>query len=69
MDANTGGGDKLTYILEGPKANLFSIDGNTGQISTKSPLNHEDPGCAATMVQTEPKLQLPECTYDSEGEG
>ena len=44
-DADADGEDRLTYSLEGPKANLFSINGNTGQIRTKSPLNYEDPAC------------------------
>ena len=35
----------LTYTLEGLDAALFSIGRSTGQIKTKSKLNHEDPAC------------------------
>ena len=35
----------LTYSLGGPDADLFNFNTRTGQIRTKSPLNHEDPGC------------------------
>ena len=35
----------LTYGFEGPHADLFSFDTRSGQIRTKAPLNHEDPGC------------------------
>ena len=34
----------LTYSVEGPNEDLFTIDGN-GQIKTRSSLNHEDPRC------------------------
>ncbi len=35
----------LTMSLEGPDAGLFTIDASTGQIRTKSKLNHEAPDC------------------------
>ncbi|MCY4530598.1 MAG: cadherin domain-containing protein, partial [Chloroflexi bacterium] len=35
----------LTYTLGGPDAGLFNFNTRTGQIRTKAPLNHEDPGC------------------------
>ena len=34
----------MTYSVEGPNEDLFTIDGN-GQIKTRSSLNHEDPRC------------------------
>ena len=37
--------DRVTYSLEGPDARLFTIDTGTGQIKTRSALNHEDPAC------------------------
>ena len=35
----------FTYSLEGPDANLFTVSRTTGQIKTKSSLNHENPDC------------------------
>ena len=35
----------LTYRLEGPDAALFAFVTSSGQIRTKSPLNHENPDC------------------------
>ena len=37
--------DRVTYSLEGPDARLFTIDTGTGQLKTRSALNHEDPAC------------------------
>ena len=42
---DTDGDSPLTLRLEGPDAGRFTIDASTGQISTKSKLNHEDPEC------------------------
>ena len=41
---NLDGNLRVSYHLRGPDAGLFTIDG-TGQIKTKSPLNHEDEAC------------------------
>ena len=38
---------RLTYELEGPNSDLFSID-TSGQIKTRKILNHEDPRCYDT---------------------
>ena len=35
----------LTYDLDGPDADLFNFNTQSGQIRTKAPLNHEDPRC------------------------
>ena len=48
-DDTVGGDDEdstgaLTYRIEGPNKDLFSIDGS-GQIKTRKILNHEDPRC------------------------
>ena len=42
---DTDGDSPLTLILGGPDAGLFTIDASTGQIRTRSKLNHEDPDC------------------------
>lgn len=34
-------GDQVTYTLRGSYASFFTIDPSTGQLKTKSPLNHE----------------------------
>ena len=39
------GDSPLTLRLDGPDAGLFDIVASTGQIRTKSKLNHEDPEC------------------------
>ena len=45
VEATNGDGDgRVTYTLQGPDADLFTID-TTGQMKTKSSLNHEDPRC------------------------
>ena len=35
---------RLTYEIEGPNSDLFTID-TSGQIKTRKTLNHEDPRC------------------------
>ena len=42
---DTNGDSPLTLSLQGRDAGRFDIDASTGQIKTKSKLNHEDPGC------------------------
>ena len=45
VEATNGDGDgRVTYTLQGPDADLFTIDA-TGQIKTRSSLDHEDPRC------------------------
>ena len=50
--------EKLTYELGGRDAALFSIDSKTGQIRTRSSLNHEDPACGYVSAATPTT-----CTY------
>ena len=45
VTANDSDATILTYTLDGPDVDSFSLDTASGQIRTKSPLNHEDPGC------------------------
>ena len=45
VTASDGDTTTLTYSLGGPDADLFNFNTRSGQIRTKSPLNHEDPGC------------------------
>ena len=46
IQKDDGDGDSpLTLRLDGPDAGLFDIVASTGQIRTKSKLNHEDPEC------------------------
>ena len=42
---DTDGDSPLTLRLEGPDAGRFHIVASTGQIRTRSKLNHEDPDC------------------------
>ena len=42
---DTENSTSMTYELEGRDAALFNINRNTGQIRTRSALNHEDPAC------------------------
>ena len=42
----------LTYRLEGRDATSFTINGSTGQIRTRSALNHEDPACGYSAAIT-----------------
>ena len=42
---DTDGDSPLTLSLQGSDAGRFTIDASTGQIRTKSKLNHEDPDC------------------------
>ena len=44
MADDTDSTGSLTYSVEGPNEDLFTIDGN-GQIRTSLELNHEDPRC------------------------
>ena len=61
MDDDIDDGDRLTYSLEGPDAGLFTIDRNTGQLKTKSALNHEDPACGYDSGQEDDGIT--ECAY------
>ena len=46
IQKDDGDGDSpLTLSLQGSGAGRFDIDASTGQIKTKSKLNHEDPEC------------------------
>ena len=45
VTATDGDTTTLTYSLGGPDADLFNFNTRSGQIRTKSPLNHEDPRC------------------------
>ena len=58
VTANDNDATTLTYVLDGPDKDSFSFDTASGQIRTKSPLNHEDPGCG--YVST---AGTPTCTY------
>ena len=42
VTASDGDTTTLTYSLGGPDADLFNFNTRSGQIRTKSPLNHED---------------------------
>ena len=50
LEGNDGDGDTVTLRLEGPGAGRFSIDNNTGQIKTRSKLNHEAAECYDSTV-------------------
>ena len=58
VDASDSVTTNLTYTLEGRDANLFTINSGTGQIRTKSALNHENPKCG--YVST---ADTTACTY------
>ena len=58
VTANDNDATTLTYTLDGPDADSFSFDTASGQIRTKSPLNHEDPGCGYVSTAGTPR-----CTY------
>ena len=58
VTANDSDATTLTYELDGPDADSFSLDTASGQIRTKSPLNHEDPGCGYSSAD-DPTT----CTY------
>ena len=58
MTANDNDATTLTYVLDGPDADSFGFDTASGQIRTKSPLNHEDPGCGYSSAD-DPTT----CTY------
>ena len=45
VTAQDGDSSTLTYRLEGPDAALFAFVTSSGQIRTKSTLNHENPDC------------------------
>ncbi len=49
--ASDANGDPLWYILDGADAAHFEINGATGQIMTKDPLNHEDKDVYLVAVQ------------------
>ena len=48
---------RLTYEVEGPNSDLFTID-TSGQIKTRTTLNHEDPRCYNDSIPSDT-----ECTY------
>ncbi len=48
----TDGDSPLTLRLQGPDAGRFDIVASTGEIRTKSKLNHEDPECYDDSVAT-----------------
>ena len=58
MSASDDSSNRLTYSLGGRDAALFTIVSTSGQIRTRSALNHEDPACGyvSTADQTT-------CTY------
>ena len=58
VTANDADATTLTYRLEGPDAALFSFVTSSGQIRTKSPLNHENVECGYDST-----AQTPTCTY------
>ena len=58
VSASDEGSTSLTYSLEGPDANLFTIVSSTGQIRTRTSLNHEDPACGYVSTATPTS-----CTY------
>ena len=58
VTANDNDATTLTYVLDGPDAGSFGFDTASGQIRTKSPLNHEDLGCG--YVSTDNPTT---CTY------
>ena len=58
VTANDNDATTLTYVLDGPHADSFSFDTASGQIRTKSPLNHEDPVCGYDSTGSPPM-----CTY------
>ena len=45
VSASDGDSDRWTYSLGGRDASLFTIVSASGQIRTRSALNHEDPAC------------------------
>ena len=45
VSATDDSSTSLTYSLEGPDAALFTIVSSSGQIRSRSSLNHEDPEC------------------------
>ena len=49
--ADDGDGDRRTYKLQGTDASSFDIDEASGQIRTKSPLNHENTDCGYVSTQ------------------
>ncbi len=53
----------LILRLEGPDAGLFDIVASTGQIRTRSKLNHEDPDCYDPDPDGVPATDDSTCTY------
>ena len=49
----------FTYSLGGPDASLFTIASSSGQIRTRSALNHEDPACGYERTRRKQRT----CTY------
>ena len=49
--------DRLTYTLEGPGVDSFTIDSRTGQIRTKSALNHEERHSYSVTVKADDGTQ------------
>ena len=52
VTANDTDAASLTYRLEGPHASMFAFVTSSGQILTKSPLNHESAGCGYVAPTT-----------------
>ncbi len=59
VTATDGDTTTLTYGLGGPHADLFNFNTRSGQIRTKTPLNHEDPRCYDNPATT----NIAECFY------
>ena len=61
VDASDDSSTTLTYSLGGPNAALFTIVSSSGQIRTRSALNHEDTECG--YVAPENPEDPTTCTY------
>ena len=59
VNANDEASTSLTYRLEGRDAASFTINSGTGQIRTRSALNHEDPACGYVVSTKDATV----CTY------
>ena len=58
VDATDDISTSMTYSLGGPDASLFTIVSSSGQIRSRSSLNHEDPECSYATTD-----DPTECTY------
>ena len=59
--------DTLTYSLEGPDRNSFTIDSRTAQIKTKASLNFEDAPCGYNTESTTCKYKVRVKAVDGKG--